>query len=417
MIGNIIKGESFGGLLSYLFEKEAGYKLDSNMVSFTPADLAIEFEIATDLRPEVKKPVYHVSLSIEPGEHLSDDRWREAILTYLERMGFNDNQYVAIRHNNRPHEHCHIVVNRINLNGYPVNTYLDYHRSEEIIRDLEKQYGLTQLQNSWETTRRQQPKNEIKLLQRTQQESVRRNLQQTINDLTTSNLTMPQFLHKLRGKGIKPRIHFLDNGEVKGISYQLNGINYPGHKLGRGYSFNGLQKYRDISYSPSMKEELLISPDLNVPVSTEKPRSLSKEDLESLDLDSYQFSSDESFEQLSPTNEPDFLKFTTIESPEIIAAAIDASRIMYGFIEKYGERLENGDLYLFGDNWICNLKESGLTVSRKLDNQIWLDIDSEKLYVFNPTPLELSKLKAIQQHLENVAENELDLENGTEYEL
>ena len=107
----------------------------------------------------------------------------------------------------------------------------------------------------------------------------------------------------------------------------------------------------------------------------------------------------------------------TIESPEIIAAAIDASQIMYDFIEKYGEQLDNGDLSLSGDDWICKISESRLTVTRKLDNQIWLDIDSEELYVFNLTPLELSKIKAIQQHLDQEAENEPDLEKDTQYEF
>ncbi|MDJ0718541.1 MAG: hypothetical protein QNJ54_30675, partial [Prochloraceae cyanobacterium] len=39
------------------------------------------------------------------------------------------------------------------------------------------------------------------------------------------------------------------DGSIKGISYQLDEIHYPGYKLGRAYSFFGLTKYRQISYS------------------------------------------------------------------------------------------------------------------------------------------------------------------------
>ena len=41
-----------------------------------------------------------------------------------------------------------------------------------------------------------------------------------------------------------------------GISYKLNDIAFSGTHLGKAYTFKGLQKYREVSYSPDINNEL-----------------------------------------------------------------------------------------------------------------------------------------------------------------
>ncbi|MGK7917825.1 MAG: relaxase/mobilization nuclease domain-containing protein, partial [Prochloraceae cyanobacterium] len=117
---------------------------------------AYQFNRVAAQRPEVKRPVYHVSLSLPPGENLSDEQWKQVAQRYLSERGFENCQYVLVRHNDRTHEHCHIVTSRVSLDGQVVDIAWDYYRSQEVIRPLEQAYNLTQVQNSWEIDRSQQ---------------------------------------------------------------------------------------------------------------------------------------------------------------------------------------------------------------------------------------------------------------------
>lgn len=63
------------------------------------------------------KPVFHAMLSLRPGESLSASQWRSAVQKYMSDLGFDEtNQYIAVMHRDKDHEHVHIVANRIRLN-------------------------------------------------------------------------------------------------------------------------------------------------------------------------------------------------------------------------------------------------------------------------------------------------------------
>ncbi len=102
MIGNITKGSDFKGLLKYLFEKDKAELLCSNMVSDDYQSLALEFNLSLSLRQFLDRPVYHVSLSLDPKEKLSDRDWENLAHKYLKGMGFESSQFVGVKHSEQP---------------------------------------------------------------------------------------------------------------------------------------------------------------------------------------------------------------------------------------------------------------------------------------------------------------------------
>lgn len=63
------------------------------------------------------KPVFHAMLSLRPGESLTTPQWRQAVTKYMTDLSFDEtNQYVAVMHQDKDHQHVHIVANRIRLN-------------------------------------------------------------------------------------------------------------------------------------------------------------------------------------------------------------------------------------------------------------------------------------------------------------
>jgi hypothetical protein len=52
-------------------------------------------------------------------------------------------------------------------------------------------------------------------------------------------------------------VHFQSTGRVQGLTYSMDGITFSGTKLGKAYTFPGLQKYRGVSYEAERDNKLL----------------------------------------------------------------------------------------------------------------------------------------------------------------
>lgn len=145
----ISRGRGFRGALNYAFERdrkdvEPGRLLGGNMDGSTPPELASEFAIARQVRPDIKKPVWHNSLRLPAGEKLSDEQWVKIADDYMHRMGFTDlHQHAYIQHDDANGQHIHIIASRIGLDG---RLYLGKNEnliSTRIIQQLERDHGLT----------------------------------------------------------------------------------------------------------------------------------------------------------------------------------------------------------------------------------------------------------------------------------
>jgi len=121
------------------FGKSGGI-VASNMVGETVAYLTAEFEEVRQLNLRSPSPLWHVSLSLAPGEYFTDWQWQEVVEKFIDRVGkmvtasdeiginTQDNQYVAIRHIDTlvkevdgveipGHDHVHLLLNRITFAG------------------------------------------------------------------------------------------------------------------------------------------------------------------------------------------------------------------------------------------------------------------------------------------------------------
>ncbi|WP_114085587.1 relaxase/mobilization nuclease domain-containing protein, partial [Nostoc sp. ATCC 53789] len=268
MIGNQTKGRGFRGLLNYLESQKDAKLIGGNMGGNNARALAREFKISRQLNPEADRVVYHASLSLPDNERLDEPTWNELANRYLEEMGFDSNQYVVYRHSNTEHDHIHICASRIRLdNGKIVHDSWDYKRSETIIRQLERDYGLQQTQSSHEKLSRNPSIGQQKRLEREhdeyingerltpQERPIKQQLQELIDRATIDKLTMPQLVERLQLQGVEVRHGLTRNGKSKGISYSWNDQKFSGTSLGPAYTFPGLQKHKGIDYQPQRDDE------------------------------------------------------------------------------------------------------------------------------------------------------------------
>ncbi len=266
MIGKTIKGNGFGGVLRYIFEKPEAQYIGGNMAGVAPRALAREFRAIASHNHSVQRPVAHISLSPSPQEELSDGKALDFAAAYMEKIGFADCQWVLVRHadtqtdEGKLRPHFHIVANRVRHSDYKVvSAWRDWRRSEVAIRELELEFGLIQVQPSWEFDRiapstgcKQKAKRE-----QVKDEPSKVQLQKAIDAAALGSPTMPELIQKLKDKGVKAQVHFQSTGRVQGLTYSMDGITFSGTKLGKAYTFGGLQKYRGVTYEPDRDSFLL----------------------------------------------------------------------------------------------------------------------------------------------------------------
>src|SRR4028119_2169986 len=234
------------------------------MCGQTPEELAAEFAIARQLRPNLKVAVFHATLSVASTEKLedseeNDQRWLAIAANYMKAMEFDNNQYAVVKHSDTEHDHIHIVASRICLDGGVVDNSWDYYKSQETIRQLERNYNLETVTPSWETDKRAQTTGEHRYLQSKGDKSVRVQLQDLIDEVTQDNPSMPEFVERLQQQGVEMQVRLTRTGIglSKGISYNLDGVALSGNQLGKAYTFSGLQKYRGVSYDKGRDNALI----------------------------------------------------------------------------------------------------------------------------------------------------------------
>lgn len=262
MIGKQIKGTGFRGCLNYVLGKKDADLIGGTMCGQTPEELAAEFAIARQLRPNLKVAVFHATLSVDSTQKLevdvdNDQRWLAIAANYMKAMEFDNNQYAVVKHSDTNHDHIHIVASRIRLDGSVVDDSWDYYKSQEVIRQLERDYNLEAVTPSWETYKRAPTTGEHRYLQSKGNKSVRVQLQDLIDEVTQDKPTMPEFVEGLQQQGVEVQVKTTQSELSQGISYKIDGVAFSGSQLGKAYTFSGLQKHRGVSYDQGRDNALI----------------------------------------------------------------------------------------------------------------------------------------------------------------
>jgi len=249
MIAKIIKGKDFYGVLAYNDQKVgqgSAHIIDANIGLGSTIKNTNNFNMVRALRPNLGKAVLHVSLNLPYQDTLSDKEFANLGHDYLKGMGFDDNQYIIYRHNDQKHQHIHIIANRVSYSGKVVSDAKDLFRSKNILRKLEVDYKLTQLDGT--IVKKESPisQKEIEKALRTGNAPIRYILLEKVKHVIHKSENTQGFIEKLNAQNVRPKFNVSrTTGRVSGISFEFEGIIYKGSTLGRGYSWNNIIKQID----------------------------------------------------------------------------------------------------------------------------------------------------------------------------
>lgn len=236
MIGKIVQGADFRGVVNYVLQKPDAEPLGSRGLRNDGIDHIVDsFRTQASLNP-IAKPVAHISLdfSVRDKERLTNRMMMQIADEYLRRMGYGDTQVLIVRHHDREHPHLHLVLNRIDGNGKRITDKNERLRNAKVCRVLSDKYGLYIAPNKENVKRhrlREPDKTKYEIY-----DAIRNALPRcrNWNDLTSA----------LRKQGINTE--FKRKGTtstIEGVKFSKNGYTFSGSKVDKAFSYSKLNRH------------------------------------------------------------------------------------------------------------------------------------------------------------------------------
>jgi hypothetical protein len=206
MIGKIFIRKSFRSCIYFCLQDKAA-KDNSEIVVKNRAELFAysqcfgnkkeliqQFEDVRQLNPKLSKPVLHISLSLATEEKLPKAILTEMVEECARQLGFENNQYIAIHHNDTNHQHIHIVANRVGFDGKTAKDSHNYQKIASYCRKMELKYELKQILSP-----RRFLSNELRQIPR--HDARKEQLKHNIQECLIASKNYSEFDSKMKQKG------------------------------------------------------------------------------------------------------------------------------------------------------------------------------------------------------------------------
>ncbi len=232
MIAKLKKGSGFGGLVNYandIRDKQTNIIASDGVSLRNNKTITASFKAQARSNPNVRQFVGHISLSFSPEDtkRMSDSLVREIALQYMHRMGIRNTQYVIFRHHDQPHDHVHIIYNRVDNDCKETKCDSNFKKSIAITQMLTREYNLTFGQGK-KKVRRERLKGKDAAKYR-------------IHDILKAALekcqTWKQLEALLDKEKITFRVAYRSDGRAGGISFTDGKYSFAGGKLDRSLTY------------------------------------------------------------------------------------------------------------------------------------------------------------------------------------
>lgn len=291
MIGKIFpkSSGSFKKRIRYIFgctkhdhEIDGIMTIDSNCITTDPLpallagsedqvmEMVKEFDQVEILRrmsidsDKLIKPVFHAMLSLRPGESLTPEQWRTSVRKYMADLGFDEtNKYVAVMHQDKDHQHVHIVANRIELDEdfAMVKDSDERSKSMDSVSDIEDLFELKKAPRPSATWGIALSHAAVKASNRDGELPHKHRLiakiAGAIEHTKAIHGDMFDLVAALRKQRVYIHLTLSEQGQPKGISYEYDGKHISGRQLKRSrLTWQKLITQEGISYEPETLSEL-----------------------------------------------------------------------------------------------------------------------------------------------------------------
>ena len=236
MIGKIVQGADFRGVVNYVLQKPDAEPLGSRGLRNDSIDHIVDsFRTQASLNP-ITKPVAHISLdfSAQDKDRLTNRMMMQIADEYLRRMGYGDTQVLIVRHHDREHPHLHLVLNRIDGNGKRISDRNERVRNVKVCRELSDKYGLYIAPN----------KENVKRHRLREPDKTKYEIYDAIRDSLPSCRNWNDLATALLKLGIDTEFKYKGStSTIEGVKFSKNGYTFSGSKVDKAFSYSKLNRH------------------------------------------------------------------------------------------------------------------------------------------------------------------------------
>lgn len=265
---NANTGNGFSKAISYalqekkeLLEKDRAVVFQQNNIFGTSRQMGQQMRFMSDARDRVSKPVLHLQINFHPDEKLNKVQAQKAVDSILKEIGIEkeSHQYLVVQHQDKAHDHYHVIANRVGLDGSLVDGSYLKNRLQVACDKVEKEQNLRLTQGRTVMYDTSQEKGfryataEEKSLQRQQKankpiidknpkmmdekNAIREHLSAALAEMKVN--TPEKLQAELNKKGIEIQFTSNKNG-ISGASFRKDNIAVKGSAI--GYKWNDISK-------------------------------------------------------------------------------------------------------------------------------------------------------------------------------
>ena len=255
MIGKIVQGADFRGVVNYVLQKPDAEPLGSRGLRNDSIDHIVDsFRTQASLNP-ITKPVAHISLdfSAQDKDRLTNRMMMQIADEYLRRMGYGDTQVLIVRHHDREHPHLHLVLNRIDGNGKRISDRNERVRNAKVCRELSDKYGLYIAPN----------KENVKRHRLREPDKTKYEIYDAIRDSLPSCRNWNDLATALLKLGIDTEFKYKGStSTIEGVNFTKNGYTFSGSKVDKAFSYSKLNRHfaqveRRTTQQPSLGKRMM----------------------------------------------------------------------------------------------------------------------------------------------------------------
>ncbi len=258
MIGKVKVNQSFGAMCRYVLQEKTpdngaevlaahGVRTDS------AAHMTADFDAVRAMRPGLGKAVLHVALAFpaEEAGQVTNDVMGRIAQDYLKGLKIDpaNTQWALIRHQDKPHPHVHLVVNRVDLDGQTVSDQFIRSRSVDVCKGIEQAYGLIvadqvgrQQARDIGPTPAQAKATTPKEVQSAEWSRARQDIGRALGYTAGQARSFAELTEALHLRGIGVELTRRKDGSPAGVVFEQKGHRVKGSQVGREYSAGQLQQ-------------------------------------------------------------------------------------------------------------------------------------------------------------------------------
>lgn len=235
MIGKVMKRAAFKGCVNYVLNKQEAKLLTADGVLLGNANNIIQsFNTQRLMKPNIKHPVGHISLSYSPDdeERLTNAAMIKLAKEYMQEMNIIDTQFIIVRHFDNGNPHVHLVYNRIDNNSKVISDKNDRYRNEAVCKKLKDKYGLTYGKG----------KDKVKQQKLRGKDKNKYQVYNAVKDALSNSTNWDELKERLKEKrvGISFKYKSNDPNIIQGISFSKENITFKGSEVDRSLSYSKL---------------------------------------------------------------------------------------------------------------------------------------------------------------------------------